>query len=148
MSRLISKLPPEIRELAERRRIEQNPKCKEDLLSIAFHWFITPERAEFWGEIAKENYAVFYEKYPQGDCTCNSRTVDESGNVVHFEECEKQKDKLDELIEWMEQAVESCKIQESSFRESEMENAAFYSGAMGMAYQLIINKAKEIKNGK
>jgi hypothetical protein len=30
MSRLISKLPPEIRELAERRRIEQNPKSKED----------------------------------------------------------------------------------------------------------------------
>ena len=85
---------------------------------------------------------------PHKDCTCNSRTVDESGNVVHFEECEKEKDKLDELIEWMEQAVESCKIQESSFRESEMENAACYSGAMGMAYQLTINKAKEIKYGK
>ena len=148
MSRYISKLPEPIRELAERRRIEQNPKSKEDLLSIAFNWFITPERAEFWGEIAKENYSVFYEKYPQEDYTCNSRTVDESGNVVHFEECEKEKDKLDELIEWMKQAVESCKIQESSFRESEMENAACYSGAMGMAYQLIINKAKEIKNGK
>ena len=145
MSRYISKLPPEIRELAERRRIEQNPKSKEDLLSIAFLWFITPERAEFWRQIAKENYAVFYEKYPQGDCTCNSRTVDESGNVVHFEECEKEKDKLDELIEWMEQAVELCKEQELSFRESEMENAASCSGAMGMAYQLTINKAKEIK---
>ena len=133
MSRYISKLPPEIRELAERRRIEQNPKCKEDLLSIAFHWFITPERDDFWRQIANENYAVFYEKYPQDDCT---------------EECEKEKDKLDELIEWMEQAVESCKIQESSFRESEMENAASFSGAMGMAYQLTINKAKEIKDGK
>ena len=153
MSRLISKLPPEIRELAERRRIEQNPKCKEDLLSIAFHWFITPERAEFWRQIAKENYAVFYEKYGNNkDCTCNSRTVDETfNNVIHSTDCElyeskyPQKDKLDELIEWMEQAVESCKIQESSFRESEMENAAFCSGAMGMAYQLTINKAKEIK---
>jgi len=145
MSRYISKLPEPIRELAERRRIEQNPKCKEDLLSIAFHWFITPERDDFWRQIAKENYSIFYEKYPQEDCTCNSRTVDESGNVVHFEECEKEKDKLDELIEWMEQAVESCKIQESSFRESEMENAASCSGAMGMAYQLTINKAKEIK---
>jgi len=148
MSRYISKLPEPIRELAERRRIEQNPKCKEDLLSIAFHWFITPERDDFWRQIAKENYSIFYEKYPQEDCTCNSRTVDESGNVVHFEECEKEKDKLDELIEWMEQAVESCKIQESSFRESEMENAASCSGAMGMAYQLTINKAKEIKDGK
>jgi len=108
MSRYISKLPPEIRELAERRRIEQNPKCKEDLLSIAFHWFITPERDDFWRQIANENYAVFYEKYPQDDCT---------------EECEK-------------------------FRESEMENAASCSGAMGMAYQLTINKAKEIKDGK
>lgn len=88
-------------------------------------------------------------EYPQNkNCTCNSRTVDEGGNIVHFEECDRQKDKLDELIEWMEQAVESCKIQESSFRESEMENAASCSGAMGMAYQLIINKAKEIKNGK
>ena len=88
-------------------------------------------------------------EYPQNkNCTCNSRTVDESGNVVHFEECEKEKDKLDELIEWMEQAAESCKIQESSFRESEMENAASCSGAMGMAYQLTINKAKEIKDGK
>ena len=149
MSRYISKLPDPIRELAERRRIEQNPKSKEDLLSIAFHWFITPERAEFWGEIAKENYSIFYEKYGNNeDCTCNSRTVDESGNVVHFEECEKEKDKLDELIEWMEQAVESCKEQELSFRESEMENAASCSGAMGMAYQLTINKAKEIKYGK
>ncbi len=92
---------------------------------------------------------------PHKDCTCNSRTVDETfNNVIHSTDCElyeskyPQKDKLDELIEWMEQAVESCKIQESSFRESEMENAASCSGAMGMAYQLTINKAKEIKNGK
>ena len=148
MSRYISKLPEPIRELAEKRRSEQDPKCKEDLLSIAFDWFITPEGIEFWREINKENYSVFYEKNAQDNCTCNSRTVDESGNVVHFEECEKEKDKLDELIEWMEQAVESCKEQELSFRESEMENAASCSGAMGMAYQLTINKAKEIKNGK
>ena len=92
-------------------------------------------------------------EYPQNkNCTCNSRTVDETfNNVIHSTDCElyeskyPQKDKLDELIEWMEQAVESCKIQESSFRESEMENAASCSGAMGMAYQLTINKAKEIK---
>ena len=135
MSRYISKLPPEIRELAERRRIEQNPKSKEDLLSIAFHWFITPERAEFWGEIAKENYAVFYEKYPQENCTCNSRTVDESGNVVHFEECEKEKDKLDELIEWIGVEIIWHKGCESDLQVIN-------------AYETILNKTKEIKYGK
>ena len=136
MSRYISKLPPEIRELAERRRIEQNPKSKEDLLSIAFHWFITPERAEFWGEIAKENYSVFYEKYGNNeDCTCNSRTVDESGNVVHFEECEKEKDKLDELIEWIGVEIIWHKGCESDLQVIN-------------AYETILNKTKEIKYGK
>jgi len=136
MSRYISKLPPEIRELAERRRIEQNPKCKEDLLSIAFHWFITPERAEFWGEIAKENYSIFYEKYGNNeDCTCNSRTVDESGNVVHFEECEKEKDKLDELIEWIGVEIIWHKGCESDLQVIN-------------AYETILNKTKEIKYGK
>ena len=136
MSRYISKLPPEIRELAERRRIEQNPKSKEDLLSIAFHWFITPERAEFWGEIAKENYSIFYEKYGNNeDCTCNSRTVDESGNVVHFEECEKEKDKLDELIEWIGVEIIWHKRCESDLQVIN-------------AYETILNKTKEIKYGK
>ena len=123
MSRYISKLPEPIRELAEKRRSEQMFPKGIDILPRAFDWFITNEGIEFWREINKENYSVFYTLYPQ-------------------------KDKLDELIEWMEQAVESCKIQESSFRESEMENAASCSGAMGMAYQLTINKAKEIKDGK
>mgnify|MGYP003423781051 FL=1 len=135
MSRYISKLPEPIRELAEKRRSEQNPKSKEDLLSIAFHWFITPERAEFWGEITKENYSVFYEKYPQEDCTCNSRTVDEQGNVVHFEECEKEKDKLDELIEYLEKV-------ESEFPISKNE---YEVGALN-AIQEILFKAKEIKD--
>jgi hypothetical protein len=135
MSRYISKLPEPIRELAERRRIEQNPKSKEDLLSIAFHWFITPERAEFWGEIAKENYSIFYEKYPQDNCTCNSRTVDESGNVVHFEECEKEKDKLDELIEWIGVEIIWHKGCESDLQVIN-------------AYETILNKTKEIKYGK
>ena len=136
MSRYISKLPPEIRELAERRRIEQNPKSKEDLLSIAFLWFLTPERAEFWRQIAKENYAVFYEKYGNNeDCTCNSRTVDESGNVVHFEECEKEKDKLDELIEWIGVEIIWHKGCESDLQVIN-------------AYETILNKAKEIKYGK
>lgn len=125
MSRYISKLPSEIRELAERRRKEQNPESKEDNLGNikSFNWSKTPERSNFWNDIYQSNYSLFYTLYPQ-------------------------KDKLDELIEWMEQAAESCKIQESSFRESEMENAASCSGAMGMAYQLTINKAKEIKYGK
>ena len=123
MSRYISKLPEPIRELAEKRRSEQMFPKEIDILVRAFNWFITPEGIEFWREINKENYSVFYSPYPQ-------------------------KDKLDELIEWMEQAVESCKEQELSFRESEMENAASCSGAMGMAYQLTINKAKEIKYGK
>ena len=136
MSRYISKLPPEIRELAERRRIEQNPKSKEDLLSIAFLWFITPERAEFWKQIAKENYAVFYEKYGNNEnCTCNSRTVDESGNVVHFEECEKEKDKLDELIEWIGVEIIWHKGCESDLQVIN-------------AYETILNKTKEIKYGK
>ena len=136
MSRYISKLPPEIRELAERRRIEQNPKCKEDLLSIAFHWFITPEREDFWRQIAKENYSIFYEKYGNNeDCTCNSRTVDESGNVVHFEECEKEKDKLDELIEWIEVEIIWHKGCESDLQVIN-------------AYETILNKTKEIKYGK
>ena len=136
MSRYISKLPPEIRELAERRRIEQNPKSKEDLLSIAFHWFITPEREDFWRQIAKENYAVFYEKYGNNEnCTCNSRTVDEQGNVVHFEECEKEKDKLDELIEWIGVEIIWHKGCESDLQVIN-------------AYETILNKTKEIKDGK
>ena len=41
-------------------------------------------------------------EYPQNkNCTCNSRTVDEGGNIVHFEECDREKDKLGELIEWL-----------------------------------------------
>jgi len=135
MSRYISKLPPEIRELAERRRIEQNPKSKEDLLSIAFDWFITNEGIEFWREINKENYSVFYEKNAQDNCTCNSRTVDEQGNVVHFEECEKDKDKLDELIEWIEVEIIWHKGCESDLQVID-------------AYETILNKAKEIKYGK
>ena len=126
MSRYISKLPEPIREYCDGNCGKYTPiLCKDGFVRCLNCHRITQEH--------------------QSNCTCNSRTVDESGNVVHFEECEKEKDKLDELIEWMEQAVESCKIQESSFRESEMENAASCSGAMGMAYQLTINKAKEIK---
>ena len=135
MSRYISKLQEPISELAEKRRSEQDPKCKEDLLSIAFDWFITPEGIEFWREINKENYSVFYEKNAQDNCTCNSRTVDESGNVVHFEECEKEKDKLDELIEWIEFEIIWHKGCESDLQVIN-------------AYETILNKTKEIKYGK
>ena len=93
MSRYISKLPEPIRELAEKRRSEQNPDSKEDDLASynQFDWSKTPEGWSFWSQINFDNYSVFYKKYPQSkNCTCNSRTVDESGNVVHFEECEKQ----------------------------------------------------------
>ena len=120
MSRYISKLPEPIRELAEKRRSEQNFPKEIDILPRAFDWFITNEGIEFWREINKENYSVFYTLYPQ-------------------------KDKLDELIEWMEQAVESCKEQELLFTEQGFEGSASCSGAMGMAYQITINKAKEIK---
>jgi hypothetical protein len=37
------------------------------ILPRAFDWFITPEGIEFWREINKENYSVFYEKYPQDE---------------------------------------------------------------------------------
>ena len=125
MSRYISKLPSEIRELAERRRKEQNPESKEDNLGNikSFNWSKTPERSNFWNDIYQSNYSLFYTLYPQ-------------------------RDKLDELIEWMEQAVKSCKEQELLFTEQGFESSASCSGAMGMAYQLTINKAKEIKYGK
>ena len=132
MSRYISELPEQIRELAEKRRSEQNFPKEIDILPRAFDWFITPEGIEFWREINKENYSVFYEKNAQDNCTCNSRTVDESGNVVHFEECEKEKDKLDELIEW---------IQELQAEYEQFEGVLSECGLI----EQILNKAKEIK---
>ena len=135
MSRYISKLPEPIRELAEKRRSEQMFPKGIDILPRAFDWFITPEGIEFWREINKENYSVFYEKNAQDNCTCNSRTVDESGNVVHFEECEKEKDKLDELIEWIGVEIIWHKGCESDLQVIN-------------AYETILNKTKEIKYGK
>ena len=132
MSRYISKLPEPIRELAEKRRSEQMFPKGIDILPRAFDWFITNEGVEFWSEINKENYSVFYEKNAQDNCTCNSRTVDESGNVVHFEECEKEKEKLDELIEWIEFEIIWHKGCESDLQVIN-------------AYEKILNKAKEIK---
>ena len=135
MSRYISKLPEPIRELAEKRRSEQMFPKGIDILPRAFDWFITNEGIEFWREINKENYSVFYEKNAQDNCTCNSRTVDESGNVVHFEECEKEKDKLDELIEWIGVEIIWHKGCESDLQVIN-------------AYETILNKTKEIKYGK
>ena len=137
MSRYISKLPEPIRELAEKRRSEQNPDSKEDDLASynQFDWSKTPEGWRFWSQINFDNYSIFYTLYPQKDCTCNSRTVDESGNVVHFEECEKEKDKLDELIEWIGVEIIWHKGCESDLQVIN-------------AYETILNKTKEIKYGK
>ena len=89
--------------------------------------------AEFWGEIAKENYSIFYEKYGNNeDCTCNSRTVDESGNVVHFEECEKEKDKLDEVIYEIGKAI-------TMWKNTDLEMDGLHT------LETILNKAKDIK---
>ena len=134
MSRYISKLPDPIRELAEKRRSEQNPDSKEDDLASynQFDWSKTPEGWSFWSQINFDNYSIFYTLYPQKDCTCNSRTVDESGNVVHFEECEKEKDKLDELIEWIGVEIIWHKGCESDLQVIN-------------AYETILNKTKEIK---
>ena len=135
MSRYISKLPEPIRELAEKRRSEQMFPKEIDILPRAFNWFITPEGIEFWREINKENYSVFYEKNAQDNYTCNSRTVDESGNVVHFEECEKEKDKLDEVISEIEKAI-------TMWKNTDLEMDGLHT------LETILNKAKEIKDGK
>jgi len=150
MSRYISKLPEPIRALAEKRRSEQ--RQSSDVLRCAFYWDDTLEKSAFWNEIKKENYSVFYDLSPQRDkiCTCNSRTVDETfSNVIHSDECElsgNTHDKLDELIEWMEDAIKSCEQQNKIFNETEMELSAHCSGAMATAYKQAIIKAKEIKS--
>lgn len=125
MSRYISQLPEPIKALAEKRRSEQNPDSKEDDLASynQFDWSKTPEGWSFWSQINFDNYSIFYTLYPQKDCTCNSRTVDEGGNIVHFEECDREKDKLGELIEWL--------------RTTDM---------VSITMEDILAKAKEIKN--
>ena len=82
MSRYISKLPEPIRELAEKRRSEQNPDSKEDDLASynQFDWSKTPEGWSFWSQINFDNYSIFYTLYPQ-------------------------KDKLDEVISEIEKAI-------------------------------------------
>lgn len=48
----ISELPPDLRELAERRRLEQRGRdCDTDKLSSAFVWQLTPEGEEFWQRV-------------------------------------------------------------------------------------------------
>ena len=79
MSRYISQLPEPIKALAEKRRSEQlDYYQKEDVLPRAFDWNVTEEGFDFWNQINKSNYSIFYDLYPQ-------------------------KDKLDELIGWMEE---------------------------------------------
>jgi len=139
MSRYISKLPPEIRELAEKRRSEYQIRLYKDRLDEAFDWSLSYERWVFWSEIEKGNYSVFYKKYPQKYCTCNSRTVDETfTNVIHSTDCElyeskhPQKDKLYELIEWIEVEIIWHKGCESDLQVIDV-------------YETILNKAKDIK---
>jgi len=81
----------------------------------------------------------------QKNCTCNSRTVDENfDNVIHSVDCElsaktPQKDKLDELIEWME----------SEYNELEKLDKIRGLTEFGMGrfseLERILTKAKEIK---
>ncbi len=137
MSRYISKLPEPIRALAEKRRSEQ--RQSSDVLRCAFYWDDTLEKSAFWNEIKNGNYSVFYDLYPQRDksCTCNSRTVDETfSNVIHSDECElsgNTRDKLDELIEWIDVEIIYHKGCESDLQVINV-------------YETILNKAKEIKN--
>ena len=139
MSRLISKLPKPIRALAEKRRSECMSGTNSDELDDAFPWVETPEGHLFWRKINDEDYSVFYNIYPQRDkiCTCNSRTVDETfSNVIHSDECElsgNTRDKLDELIEWIDVEIIYHKGCESDLQVINV-------------YETILNKAKEIKN--
>jgi hypothetical protein len=123
MSRYISQLPEPIKALAEKRR------NKGEILKI-----LLDEKASKDNTICLNSYGngiidaiTFIDKdteYPQNkNCTCNSRTVDEGGNIVHFEECDREKDKLGELIEWL--------------RTTDM---------VSITMEDILAKAKEIKN--
>jgi len=141
MSRYISKLPEPIRVLAEKRRSECPTGTNSDELDVAFTWRNTPEKYEFWVEIKNGNYSVFYDLYPQRDksCTCNSRTVYETfSNVIHSDECElsgNTRDKLDELIEWIDVEIIWHKGCESDLQVIN-------------AYETILTKAKELKTNK
>ena len=107
MSRYISKLPEPIRELAEKRRSELKSGTKDDDLRLAFCWHESIEKHTFWDSISDGNYSLFYTLYPQ-------------------------KDKLDELIEWIEVEIIWHKGCESDLQVID-------------AYETILNKAKEIK---
>ena len=134
MSRYISKLPPEIRELAEKRRKEQNPESKEDNLGNikSFNWSKTPERSNFWNDIYQSNYSLFYTLYPQ-------------------------KDKLDELIDILENRIKELKHADSEFckdrwdmSKPEFERNIYREQSNNVTFarqeiETILNKAKEIK---
>ena len=108
MSRYISQLPEPIKALAEKRRSEQlDYYQKEDVLPRAFDWNVTEEGFDFWNQINKSNYSIFYDLYPQ-------------------------KEKLDELIEWI--TLEIASIIKSDANLTVINT-----------YETILNKAKEIK---
>lgn len=63
----ISELPKGLKELAELRRKEYCDRVQEylnpenlDELSSAFHWKSTIEGLDFWGEVDKGNFDVYY----------------------------------------------------------------------------------------
>ena len=68
----------------------------------------------------------FYNLYLQRDkiCTCNSRTVDETfSNVIHSDECElsgNTRDKLDELIEWVNTEYPSFNLEDFNNKAKEL----------------------------
>ena len=64
---------------------------------------------------------------PHKDCTCNSRTVDETfNNVIHSTDCElyeskyPQKDKLDELIEWVNMEYPNFNLEDFNNKAKEI----------------------------
>lgn len=64
MSALISKLPEEIRIVAEKYRAEHSegfPDDKTDSLIDAFDWSNTKEGFDIWDDIDENKYESFYE---------------------------------------------------------------------------------------
>ncbi len=96
MSRYISKLPPEIRELAEKRRSEQRGESKQDALNFAFDWDKTEEGIIFWDDIYHNIYSAFY--------------------TIYY----PQKDKLDELIEWVNMEYPNFNLEDFNNKAKEI----------------------------
>jgi hypothetical protein len=87
MSKLISKLPEDVRVVALQRQREEAKDWDKntDLLSIAFHFSKTPEDAGIWWNVYYGNYTPFRE----------------------FHAKQKQQDN-DDFIQWLENKIELC----------------------------------------